>query len=362
MDRLASYFFTLLLFTSCALVLTYTDYPSAFAIIVTVVSLLHRHHHPHHQIIIHHHLLNRRFVALCCFLRLETLTVSCAVVLSCCRAVVLSCCRAVVLLLSLISIIFSTTLFIDNIMQSNTFQLSLECPICLSKFVSPVVLPCCGKSFCRGCLSSLPNKMCITCNKELPPEIQWVSNRSLEQLCEAAVVAAAEPGPTLETKSSFASEEEAECVICRETTPEGIRCSGSTVHITCSDCFPYYVISAIENPVRLQHDNLLIRCPLHNAAGLNCDSGDWDYSMIANALFSCEDKKLGKSALDRYMHTLHAAAMRKESVKGGASAMAGEVLKQEEVLNAITEALNLRCPSNRCNALLDPDPEGEGVS
>jgi hypothetical protein len=253
-------------------------------------------------------------------------------------------------------------------MKSQAVQLSQECPICFSKFVGPVILPCCGNSFCRGCLSSLPNKMCIYCHKELPPEIQWVPNRSLEQLCEAVdnssapvAAAVAGPRPTLERKSSFTSEDEDECVICQEVTSEGIRCIGPTVHMTCLGCFPNYVISAIENPVRLQHDDLLIRCPLHNAPGLNCDSSDWEYSMIANALFSCEDKKLGKSALDRYMHTLHAAAMRKESVKGGASAMAGKVLKQEEVLNAITEALNLRCPSRRCNALLDVDPEGECI-
>ena len=252
-------------------------------------------------------------------------------------------------------------------MKSNTVQLSLECPICSDKFSSPVILPCCGKSFCRGCLSNLPNKMCITCDKMLPPEKDWLPNRSLEQLCEAvdnlpaqvSAVAAARPGPVIESQSSFKLEEDGVCVICKETTPVGIRCSGSTVHMTCLDCFPSYVISAIENPVRLQHDELLIRCPLHNVPGLNCDSGDWDYSKIANALL--EDKKLGKSALDRYMHTLRAAAMRKESAKGGVSAMMGKGLKEQEVLDAIVEALNLRCPSRRCKALLDTDPEGESV-
>lgn len=251
-------------------------------------------------------------------------------------------------------------------MKSQAVQLSLECPICFSKFVSPVILPCCGKSFCRGCLSSLPDRMCINCDKKLPQEDQWLPNRSLEELCEAvdkssAPVAAAGTGPALERKSSFTSEDEDVCVICQETSSEGIKCIGSSVHMTCLDCFPNYVISAIENPVRLQHDDLLIRCPLHNAPGLNCDSGDWEYSMIANALFSCNIKKQGKFALDRYMHTLHAAAMRKESAKGGASAITGKGLKQQEVENAVVEALNLRCPSRRCNALLDVDPEGECV-
>lgn len=252
-------------------------------------------------------------------------------------------------------------------MKSNTVQLSLECPICSDTFASPVILPCCGKSFCRGCLSNLLNKMCITCDKVLPPEKDWISNRSLEQLCEAvdnspaqvSAVAAARPGLVIESPSSFKLEVDGVCIICQETTPVGIRCSGSTVHMTCLDCFPNYVISSIENPVRLQHDELLIRCPLHNAPGLNCDSRDWDYSKIANALL--EDKKLGKSALDRYMHTLRAAAMRKASVKDGVSVITGKGLPQQEVLNAIVEALNLRCPSGQCNALLDADPEGEFV-
>uniref|UniRef100_A0A3Q3X4T0 Uncharacterized protein n=1 Tax=Mola mola TaxID=94237 RepID=A0A3Q3X4T0_MOLML len=72
----------------------------------------------------------------------------------------------------------------DTSDDASPLKLGLTCPVCLSIFEDPVVLPC-SHSFCRECLkqSLCPVKTCPLCRK-LFEEGGETSNRSLRDVCE----------------------------------------------------------------------------------------------------------------------------------------------------------------------------------
>lgn len=72
----------------------------------------------------------------------------------------------------------------DTSGDASPLKLGLTCPVCLSIFEDPVVLPC-SHSFCRECLkqSLRPVKMCPLCRKPFE-EGGETSNRSLRDVCE----------------------------------------------------------------------------------------------------------------------------------------------------------------------------------
>uniref|UniRef100_A0A8C6SCS6 Uncharacterized protein n=1 Tax=Neogobius melanostomus TaxID=47308 RepID=A0A8C6SCS6_9GOBI len=53
-------------------------------------------------------------------------------------------------------------------MASALYAEELTCPVCLSIFTEPLTLPC-GHSFCRGCITSVPEAKCPQCRAPCPP-------------------------------------------------------------------------------------------------------------------------------------------------------------------------------------------------
>lgn len=58
--------------------------------------------------------------------------------------------------------------------KANELLLDLLCPICNELMVDATVTPCCGNSFCNGCVRSLLLKSgdgtCFDCNKSISPD------------------------------------------------------------------------------------------------------------------------------------------------------------------------------------------------
>ena len=157
--------------------------------------------------------------------------------------------------------------------------------------------------------------------------------------------------PTVHRMSTFSIADVDKCSICGEEKSRGIFCNTKSTtnrHFTCIDCFLRYVQSLCEDVGKLQDKNYSIYCPAATPA-LGCTSACWENHRVTSALLAANDNAFGldnKAILDKFVTALSQAAVR------------GIADETRPVVNAITDAMCLRCPLSSCSVPLDPQPEG----
>ncbi len=123
-------------------------------------------------------------------------------------------------------------------------------------------------------------------------------------------------------------------------------------HFICVQCFSPYVQSICGDPGKFKNNQFSIGCPFPQ-----CTSIPWTTQEVISCLMSGTDVEKNQevitlliAALTTAANHTHANLEQKEDQSIGVT--------ESRVIKAIADALCLRCPSQTCKAVLDPNPDG----